>query len=277
MIYITSDIHHQSLNTENQKHSDKTEMECAYDFFKILEKLNMNATYFISGKSFKEDWSSNLEEISYSRNIELGGHNYDCFEKEFYHRVCNKLLKSYNGTYSFQMNDCMKTKEAIFEKTNKEISSWRNHMYMHGKYTNEVLEKCGIKTCSDGVKKGSLSPDYRTKRYMNLPINIIPDHEHIYHAERTPEYVEKWIKRYNWKDDFGSKSYDIKDWGRIFLSQILENERKVQDSLLIIHPITMYLADNYKTITEVLLRLKDFEFSTINQYKINTGGLNVFC
>lgn len=267
MIYITCDIHHQSLQTENQKYSDKTEMECAYDFYQMLKHLGLNATYFISGKSFEENWGAHLEEISSSNTIELGGHNYDCFENELYHRVCNKLIDSYNGTYNFQTRDCLKTKNAIYKKTKKDITLWRNHMYMHGKYTNFVLEECGIKICSDGVKKGFLAPNYQTSNYMNLPINIIPDHEHIYCAERTPESVEKWIKRYNWEDDFGSESYYIQEWSHIFINQIIDNELKGIDSNVIIHPITMFLADNYVSIKKVLFALKNFEFAKLTDYK----------
>ncbi len=266
MIYITCDIHHQSLGTGNQKFSDRTEMQCAYDFFKKIEKYNLKATYFISGKSFLEDWGSELHEISSSSLIEIGGHNWDCFSNEMYHRVCNKLLNSYNGTKSFQERDCYKTQEIIFQKTGKHLSSWRNHMYMHGKYTDQVLREAGIFFCSDGVKSGELSPSVSLGGYQNIPINIIPDHEHIYHAERTPLYVKNWVKRYDWKDDFGSDSYYINEWGNIMLNQVLDNERNGRDSLLIIHPITMYLADKYNFIDLFMNRISELQTSNISEF-----------
>jgi hypothetical protein len=266
MIYLTCDIHHQSLGTGNQKYSDRTEMDCANDFLKLLEKYKLKATYFMSGLCFKEDWGSALEEIVNSSRVELGGHNMDCFKNEFYHRVCNKLFNSYNGHKAFQKRDCELTKEIIHKHTGREIDLWRNHMYMHGKHTDDVLEDCGIRICSDGVVKGDLEPNIRNKDYVNLPINIIPDHEHIYHAERTVSEVEKWVKRYSWSDDFGPESYSIEDWGTILTDQVLDKHNQGKDCLIIIHPITMYLADGYKFVESFLNIIKEMNVSKLGSY-----------
>ena len=99
-------------------------------------------------------------------------------------------------------------------------------MYMHGKYTDDVLPNLGIKICSDGVKKNSNGLDLITNDYFHLPINVIPDHEHLIHAERTKEWIEEWVKRYNWSDDFGSESYPVEVWRNILISQVHENEKR---------------------------------------------------
>lgn len=266
MIYLTCDIHHQSLGTGNQHYSDRSEMDCAGDFLHLLEKYNLDATYFISGLCFKEDWGTSLEKIVASEKIEIGGHNLDCFKNEFYHRVCNKLFDSYNGHKIYQKRDCELTKEVIHKYTGHDTQLWRNHMYMHGKNTDEILRRCGIRICSDGVVKGRLKANRSKGEYINLPINIIPDHEHIYHAERTVAAVEKWIKRYKWSDDFGEKSYSIENWGELLLNQVLEKERNEEDSLLIIHPITMYLADGYKFVEKLLSKIQKFNVKKLGSY-----------
>jgi hypothetical protein len=266
MIYITSDIHHQSLGTENQKYSDRSEMDCAKDFLDLLNKYGLKATYFISGLSFKEDWGSSLEEIAFSNKIELGGHNWDCFKNSFYHRLCNKALNSYNGHKAFQRKDCERTKEIILKMTGRDVSIWRNHMYMHGVNTDEILSSCGINICSDGVIKGNLVPDKRLGNYINLPINILPDHEHIYHAERTVESVRKWVDRYSWRDAFGSESYYINEWASIVSEQVKEKENNGEDSLLIIHPITMYLSDKYKAVDSLLSELSEYKTAFLGDY-----------
>ncbi|PHQ64665.1 MAG: hypothetical protein COB99_08460 [Sulfurimonas sp.] len=118
--------------------------------------------------------------------------------------------------------------------------------------TGGVLSSLGIDICSDGVVKNNFYLQEDANGIYNLPINIIPDHEHIIHAERTPEWIEKWQKRYNWSDDFGPDSYYIDEWAELVLKQLKENEAKKKLSVMIIHPITMYLADNFKAVKKIL-------------------------
>lgn len=251
MICLTGDLHHMSLKTLNQQHCNITEMHTARLFLKHLEEYNVKMTCFITGKSFQEEYDD-VEPIIQNPLIETGGHNYNAFEFEFFHRVWNKLTKNYNGPQWVQRNDVEKTIEIIKQKSGKEIKVWRNHMYMHGANTENVLFQAGIQICSDGVSKDSHTLLPHQSGIYNLPINIIPDHEHLIHAERTPKWIKTWQKRYNWSDDFGSNSYYINEWGDMVLNQLKENERKGLLSILIIHPITMYLCDKFKKVNEIL-------------------------
>ena len=125
-------------------------------------------------------------------------------------------------------------------------------MYMHGCNTEEILNEAGIKICSDGVKKDSNSPILHKTGIYNFPINIMPDHEHLIHAERTPKWIEKWQKRYNWSDDFGSESYYVEQWADIVLRQLEQREKQGLISNIIIHPITMYLCDEFDQARRIL-------------------------
>jgi len=251
MICLTGDLHHMSLQTLNQKHCDITEMHTAKLFLRLLEKHNVKMTCFITGKSFLEEFKE-VEPIVQNQLIETGGHNYDAFKHELFHRVWNKLTKNYNGPKWYQRNDALKTIDIIKKMTGKNIQVWRNHMYMHGVNTEEILFNAGIKICSDGVQKNSFALQKHHAGIYNLPINIIPDHEHLIHAERTPQWIEAWQKRYNWRDDFGSQSYYINEWGNMVLQQLEHNEQKGLLSNVIIHPITMYLCDKFKKVDEIL-------------------------
>ena len=251
MIYLTCDIHHAALKTENQNHCDISEIQTTTLMSKLLFERNIKATYFISGQSFDDEWQE-LKNSVLHPNIALGGHNYNCFKPDIIHRLSNKLLNSYNGPKFYQHTDTIRTIKAIESKTNKRISLWRNHMYMHGKYTDEVLPNCGITICSDGVKKDSNGPIEIAPGYFHFPINIIPDHEHLIHAERTPEWIAWWQKRYNWSDDFGPESYYIDEWTEILLDQLAHNEKNNVISNMIIHPITMYLCDRFKSLEKIL-------------------------
>lgn len=251
MICLTGDLHHASLKTGNQKHCDISELKTASLFLELLEEHNIKMTYFITGKSFKDEFKD-LEEIVYNPLIEVGGHNYNAFEHEFFHRVWNKLTKNYNGPKCIQKNDVLKTINIIKDKTGINIKVWRNHMYMHGVNTEKILFDAGIKVCSDGVKKDSNKPILHKSGIYNFPINIIPDHEHLIHAERTKAWIKTWQKRYKWSDDFGKESYYIKQWAQIVLSQLKQREKENLVSNLIIHPITMYLCDNFKEVRKIL-------------------------
>jgi hypothetical protein len=87
---------------------------------------------------------------------------------------------------------------------------------------------------------------------VSLPINVMPDHEHLYHAERTPEWVEQWVRRYNWSDDYGPDSYCIEEWTERVLDELREHEQSGVLSVVIIHPITLYLADRLASFERIL-------------------------
>lgn len=244
MICLTGDLHHMSLGTGNQKHSDISELKTAQLWLDILREAGVKVTFFVSGLCFVEEWPD-LEPIVADSLVELGGHNYNCFTPALWHRISKKLFGSYNGPRWYQDLDAKRTIRAARERTGKTIHLWRNHMYMHGPYTEEVLARNGILAVSDGVRRASTGPTRDSRGIWIYPLNIIPDHEHLYHAERTKEWVAWWQKRYNWSDDFGPESYTIDVYTDMVLAQLQENEAKGIDSNLIIHPITMYLADRF--------------------------------
>ena len=245
------DLHHATLRTGNQAHCDISEIQVAQRYTRMLEEAGVKVTFFVSGRSFTEEWSD-LEPICASPVVELGGHNWDCFSHSLLHRASKKLLGSYNGPAWLQKRDAQRTIDVIRERTGRTIRAWRNHMYMHGPHTEKVLAGCGIQVCSDGVRRASQGLQFHPAGIYNLPLNIMPDHEHLYHAERTPEWVEWWIRRYGWSDDFGSASYPVEEWTDRVLEQLEHNENRGVPSTMIIHPITLYLCDGLRSFGRIL-------------------------
>ena len=98
-------------------------------------------------------------------------------------------------------------------------------MYMHGPHTERSLAECGLEVCSDGVDRYSQGPQWHSDGIFNFPINVMPDHEHLYHAERTPEYVKWFIKRYGWRDDYGSDSYHVEEWTVRVVEELRQHEQ----------------------------------------------------
>jgi hypothetical protein len=272
-----------SLNTGNQQHADRSEINIAADFISMLGKRNVKSTCFVTGRAFEEEWND-LKPICDDPLVEIGGHTYNCFMPELWHRGWNKLIGSYNGPRWHQNWDIQKTKNIIKQKTGRSINAWRNHMYMHGPYTEELLIKNDIQICCDGVQKSSAGMDTHSTGLLNFPLNIIPDHEHLYHAERTPEWVRNWVKRYSWSDDYGSESYYFNDWLNIVIDGIKEREAKDLVSHMIIHPITIYLCGGLPALTKVADTIAQYstiqvsELSERNTDSCNNslGGLHEF-
>ena len=128
-------------------------------------------------------------------------------------------------------------------------------MYMHGPFTEEVLTSCGIKICSDGVKRVGTGGEWHPTGLLNFPLNVMPDHEHLYHAERTPEWVAWWQRRYHWSDDYGPESYYIDEWTDRVVEELSQHEAAGLVSNMLIHPITLYLCDRFRSFERLLEKI----------------------
>lgn len=251
MIYLTCDIHHQSLGTGNQAASDITEVEASIRFLEMLEERGLKATYFLTGKLLEEEWDQ-ARVLCQSEALEIGGHTYACFEPSLFHRISKKLLGSYNGPAWYERRDVARTCELIRERTGRDCVSWRNHMYMHGPHTDAILYEAGVEVCSDGTSARGAGPEPHPSGLVHWPLNVLPDHEHLYHAERTPAWVAWWRERYGWSDAFGSDSYYIEEWTDRVLEQLRRHQARGVPSCMLIHPITMYLCDGFRNVTRIL-------------------------
>jgi len=231
--------------------SDKTELQVTQLFLKLLEKYNVKATMFLTGKCFTEEWKDVAPVCNHSL-VEIGGHNYFCFRPPIIHRVWNKAFNNYNGPFLYQYYDIKKTKKCIFKRTGIKITSWRNHMLRHGPNTEKILSKLKFKFCADEVNPSGSGPVRHKAGIYNFPINIIPDYDHIYHADRTEQWVKGWVNRYKYVDEFGTESYYIDQWTDIVLNQL---RQKVADNItvnMIVHPITMYICDRFVNIERII-------------------------
>jgi hypothetical protein len=264
MICLTGDIHHSGLRTGNQLASDVSEIELAIRAMEMVLDHDIRLTYFMTGKLTVEA-PLLCRRIGAQPSVEVGGHNYWCFQPQLLHRIWNAATGEYAGPLWLQRLDTRRTIDAIEKTVGREVKAWRNHMYMHGSHTDHVLRESGIDICSDGVDIRCPGPRQKQSGLWEFPINIIPDHEHLFHAERTPRWVRDWVHRYRWSDDFGSKSYYIDQWAEIVIRGIEENESRGRDSMMIIHPITMYLCDGFSALKRILKVIARYETGTISE------------
>lgn len=251
MICLTGDLHHQSLGTGNQAHCPLSEIEVARRYVALLREYGVKVTFFISGLSFRDQWPE-VEPIAADPLVEIGGHNFDCFEPAIVHRVWKKIGRSYPGPEWMERRDIARTVEIIARRTGRRIRLWRDHMYMHGPNTNRLLVEQGIWGCSDVVSATAAGPRLTGEGLVEVPINVIPDHEHLIHAERTPAWIAAWQRRYRWRDAFGPDSYPIERWTELVLEQLRQNEARGAVTTMIIHPITMWLCDELRSMRRIL-------------------------
>jgi len=263
-ICLTVDLHHSSLQTGNQRACDITEIQVARKFLELLEEKNVPATFFITGRCFEQEWHD-LRPICEHPLISVQGHGYHCFEPPLFYRAWKKLTGNYNGPSFWERRDIRRTINIIESYTGTTPTCWRNHMYMHGPNTSRLLSEQGIRLVSDGVTRATHQPEINSDGLWNFPINIIPDHEHLYHAERTPEWVAWWVNRYKWSDDFGPHSYYIEDWTDIAIQCLDANEKRKAVSNLIIHPITMYLCDGFVGFRRLLDHIAKRSTTTLDR------------
>ena len=73
------------------------------------------------------------------------------------------------------------------------------------------------------------------------------DHDHLYHAHRTPQFVEKQKRNWPLHNDPTVNSYYIAEWGDIVEKQVAEIEKKGGVATVLMHPLCMYLSDEFKT------------------------------
>ena len=266
-----------TLGTNEQKFlpAGTTEIQTALPYLEISQRYGVKTTLFITGKSFLEEWHDLKPILSYSLN-EVGGHTFNAFSPKLPYRVFKKFFGSFNGPSLIQSWDIRRTINIIYKRTGKKISSWRNHAYWHDDNTNALLFEKGIRVVSDKVDPQHLEPFVCVSGIVELPLNVIPDHEHLIHAHRTTKLQEYIHSKYSWKDKFGWEAYSPADWLKKVICQVNHIEENGGVATVLMHPLCMYSADRYGIFEEFCrfaasrTSLFASEAATLGQGKGNT-------
>lgn len=255
-VCLTMDLHHDTLRTRDQRCSPLREIEVARTFLPLLEARSIPATVFVTGRAVEEEWED-LAPIASHPLVELGGHTYDAFEPAWLHRLCLHALGSYPGTWAMEQRSVRRTLARLRERTEENVTLWRNHMYMRGPNTDAILAAEGVRLVSDGVRASAMGPTPTAEGLWAFPLNVVPDHEHLLHGARTPEEVTRWARDVGFGDDFGGLSWGVEEWADRAIRCIDDNEARGATSNVLIHPICMYVADGFVAVRRVLDRIAD--------------------
>jgi hypothetical protein len=156
-----------------------------------------------------------------------------------------------------QRADVKRTISIIHSKTGRRIVGWRNHAYAYDKNTVRILSDLNIKIWSD-EKLLTPFPYKVTSDLLSLPINVMPDHEHMIHCFRTKE-----INKHS--DCFGNRSYKADIWLEIVKTQIINIISQEGIATILAHPICMYHVDGFVTFRKLCEFLSDFRSINISE------------
>jgi len=135
-----------------------------------------------------------------------------------------------------------RTCAVIKQYTGQPVRSWRHHAYRHDQHTLRLLAKAGITVWSDEVQLDCYSPRRHPDGVVILPINTLPDHEHLYHGARTPELVAA---------EGRGPSYPPELWCDQVCTQVERIVNAGGVATLLAHPICMKVADNFATFEQL--------------------------
>ncbi len=253
MICLTGDVHHASLRTNESRFiaSGDSEVRIAQRYVELIEKYGVKTTLYICGKCFIEEWDD-LRPVVSSSVVDIGGHGYSPRHPRPLFDWYGRHTGNWNGPKLVQARDIRKNISACEDRCGRGIAAWRAHSYKVDPNTYPLMRKYGVQVVSDAIDPQNLLPVETPDGLISHPINVIPDHDHLYHAHRTREFVERANRRGYGADGFGAVSYDIEEWGDLVLRQARNIEEQGGVATILAHPICMYISDGFTTLERLL-------------------------
>ena len=219
-----------------------TEVELCEQYLQIANRYEFAPTLFFTGKCVLEE-AAKIKKLMNTFDFTLGGHTYSAYQPKLLSRISKKVTGFVYPLKSIQKHDIRKT-ISIFEKhLSIRIKHWRNHCYYTNEDTYGLLSDEGIECVSNEVAMERYFPEQLNNNITSFPINTMPDHENLLHS---PEHR-------------GGLNPD--DW-------VKENTKLVRnivshggEATLLIHPLCMFLEDNFSAMKSLLNSLCDFHHS----------------
>jgi len=256
MIYLTGDVHSRIKGHWEQEKAG-SETDAAKKYLEILKTNKISCTLFLNGKCLEEEPEKVKELLKY--DIEIGGHTYDNFGKmnSVKGYINRKRFGCVYGSFQYQKKDIKKTRKA-FERLNWEMSCWRTHAFASNNETFRILKENNVKYISDLL--GDIKP-FEKDGIIHVPINIPDDVDTISFGFLTPEN----------RNPFASCTkgrIKPEEWFEIVKKRVVDNEKNKIDSILLIHPITMAVLDDFKLFERIVHFLSKYKSGKISEFKL---------
>jgi hypothetical protein len=256
MIYITGDVHCRIQGNWEQEKGG-SELDAAIQYLDLLKACGLKCTLFLNGQLIEKEPEKISKILEY--DVELGGHTYDNFGHMnlFKSYINRKIFRCIYGSKGYQQKDIKKTK-AQFDKIRLKMLSWRTHAFSSNDETCRILNQNGVSHVSDLL--GEQKP-FKKGGIINIPINIPVDVTTVEYGEYAPGNM----------DPFASCTkgrIKPREWLEIVKKRITYNEKNQVDSILLIHPITMKVLDDFKIFKEICEFLSDYNSEKISSLNI---------
>lgn len=265
-VAITGDVHHMTMATRDQSYLEGTEVEAAIEYAEIAAEYDLPVTLFCTGKCIEEA-PEGMQTLAEMANVELGGHNYWAFTTAVHTtwRAIEKLtggrIGSWNGPRRFQVHEIDRTLDA-FDQIGVRLACWRDHAYRHDRHTADLLADRGITHLSDVVEPGGA---IRHENSLTVvPINTPPDHEHVYHAFRTPGSAAA----YEFEGPFGSECMTPESWVDWVLEHVRSRQAGGETATILAHPACMQLADGFDAFQRLCGTIAALKTDTVSVTEI---------
>ncbi|MFH1478069.1 MAG: hypothetical protein ABIH24_11355 [Verrucomicrobiota bacterium] len=276
MICLTGDVHHDSLKTSEQvfvKSRNLSEVKIAVAYVQLCGQYKIKSTLYVTGRTLADQWAE-FSPAAVSPLVEIGGHSYGGFPAGYWEKLKARLAgratcshASSPGSFTDQKRDVVRMMKIARRRLGKPIVSWRSHGLVRDRHTNAILAEAGIKFISDELDWRKIFPERLPEGLVSHPMNVIMDHDHVFHAHRTPEYVRRQGRPF--PNDPAAGSYSIEEWGALVEKQVLAIEQKNGLATVLMHPLCMFTADGFKTMEKLLKMFS--RYKTI--WASETGGL----
>lgn len=263
MICLTGDLHHMSMKGSDQNYLRGTEVDAAIRYVEIANRYGINSTLFVTGRCVEEEHRK-LTQLAQFNTVELGGHTYNAFKPLFFYRTSSLLLNRKNGPSFVQKIEIQKTVDTMKNRLGGKVQSWRDHGYRNDVNTRKLLFAAGIRYFSDARSAKAILP-YKDEGLVHFPINVLPDHDHIYHG--AYKYISKTENSRKKTHYFNESRMDIKAWFDLVKLQIEKIEKKNGIATLLVHPGCMEIADDFKIFAELCHYLSNFDTIKMSDIK----------
>ncbi len=254
MVCVTGDVHQRSYRGTDTPFSRFSEVELAIKYAEIAARYGIRITLFVTGKACIEE-AEGMKQLADMSHCEIGGHTFAAF-RDPWSKIYKKILRTPWGRETHQRSDIEKTIATIQSVTGKRISVWRNHSYICTADTPRLLEAASIQWVSDDVNPTKLSWESLSPTLNSLPINVIPDHEHLLHGKyqhgkAKPSKLEGRVSIVEWVEQVKEK--------------VQANTEAQGIATILVHPLCMEIADGMKTFEKLCKFLQPFQNCWVSQ------------
>lgn len=263
MICLTGDVHHDQLATNEQLWLERqgrriSEVAMSVRYTRLCEEYGVKCTLYTTGRTLADQWEE-FAPIAASPLIEVGGHTFEGLPRPAFSRLRAWLggtvsvsHANSHGSYKAQQRDVRRMMDTARRRLGRDIVSWRSHGLVRDDNTDDILYKAGIRYISDELNWERLRPNRLPGGLISHPLNVIMDHDHIYHAHRDEDYVRRQQSNWGYVTDPTRESYDIDAWANLVERQVATIEEQNGVATVLLHPLCMYSADEFKTMRRLL-------------------------